>query len=229
MKRTADILFSSLQVFDPEDHASLHSDKSKEGLSIYGASELVIWVSVVQPDVGILNNTRTTLGRNLLREWLLRPSLSLSVIVARHAAVACFVNPDNMTTADEIQGHLSGIKNTPRILKMLKSGKAKIGDWQGAVEVRTKTAAALCTEIVPVTQFAFHAAMIRDSVTELIHANQVDLLKKVSTGLFPRCSKKRRCQADHCIGPESASRCWDNYQRDGMQPWGSCGTFNNVH
>ena len=36
MKRHADVSFSSLQVFDPEDHASLHSDKFKEGLSIYG-------------------------------------------------------------------------------------------------------------------------------------------------------------------------------------------------
>jgi DNA mismatch repair protein MSH5 len=57
--------------------------------------------------------------------------------VARHTAVACFVNPDNMTTADDIQGHLSGIKNTPRILKTLKSGRAKVKDWQGIVEVRT--------------------------------------------------------------------------------------------
>ena len=38
LKCEADILSSSLQVFDPEDHASLHSDKSKEGLSIYGGS-----------------------------------------------------------------------------------------------------------------------------------------------------------------------------------------------
>jgi hypothetical protein len=36
LKYRTDIPFSSLQVFDPEDHASLHSDKSKEGLSIYG-------------------------------------------------------------------------------------------------------------------------------------------------------------------------------------------------
>lgn len=86
---------------------------------------------------GILNNTRTTLGRNLLREWLLRPSLSLSVIAARHAAVACFVDPSNITTAGEIQGHLSGIKNTPRILKILGSGRGKVKDWQGIVEVRT--------------------------------------------------------------------------------------------
>ena len=90
-------------------------------------------------NVGILDNTRTTLGRNLLREWLLRPSLSLPIINARHAAVACFVNPENMTTADDIQKHLSGIKNTPRILKMLKSGTAKVKDWQGVVEVRTQS------------------------------------------------------------------------------------------
>ena len=76
------------------------------------------------------------MGRNLLREWLLRPSLSLPVIAARHSAVACFVNPDNIGTAEDIQGHLSGIKNTPRVLKMLKSGRGKVKDWQGLVEVR---------------------------------------------------------------------------------------------
>jgi len=42
LKHQADIPFSSLQVFDPEDHASLHSDKSKEGLSIYGASKPIV-------------------------------------------------------------------------------------------------------------------------------------------------------------------------------------------
>jgi hypothetical protein len=33
-------------------------------------------------------------------------------------------------------------------------------------------------------QFAFHAAMIRDSLAELIHANHVDILKKVRDFLF---------------------------------------------
>jgi len=46
-KRQADILFSSLQVFDLEDHASLHSDKSKEGLSIYGEFVPPVGVSAV--------------------------------------------------------------------------------------------------------------------------------------------------------------------------------------
>jgi len=111
---------------------------------------MVCWISpdpfqVPESNAGILNNTRTTLGRNLLREWLLRPSLSLSVIAARYSAVACFVDPDNITTADDIQGHLSGIKNTPRVLKMLKSGKGKVKDWQGLVEVRTRCCCVTCT------------------------------------------------------------------------------------
>jgi len=141
-------------------------------------------------DVGILNDTRTALGRNLLREWLLRPSLSLPVIIARHAAVACLVDPDNITTAGDIQGHLSGIKNTPRILKALKSGREKVKDWQGIVEVRAITTTASRPRLVHVTQFAFHAAMIRDSLTELIHASHVDILKKVGTSSFQFLPRK---------------------------------------
>jgi len=177
-----DTPFSSLQVFDQEDHASLHSDKFKEGLSIYGVLESSSATQLCDSNAGILDNTRTTLGRNLLREWLLRPSLSLPIIAARHAAVACFVNPENMTTADEIQKHLSGIKNTPRILRMLKSGTAKVKDWQGVVEVRTTYYAPSHSAMIPSIQFAFHAAMIRDSLAELVHANHVDLLRKVGAG-----------------------------------------------
>ena len=68
------------------------------------------------------------------------------------------------------------------ILRMLKSGRGKVKDWQGAVEVRTIASALHAisyTKLDSFPQFAFHAAMIRDSVTELIHANHVDLLKTV--------------------------------------------------
>ncbi|GAW05700.1 dna mismatch repair protein msh5 [Lentinula edodes] len=63
MQINGDALFS-LQVFENEDHASMHSNKTKEGLSLSG----------------ILNVTNTALGRVLMRSWLLRPSLSLSKI-----------------------------------------------------------------------------------------------------------------------------------------------------
>jgi len=50
--------------------------------------------------------------------------------------------------------------------------------------------AASCAKLAPVIQFAFHAAMIRDSLAEFIHANHVDILKKVGSSFFPRKSPK---------------------------------------
>ena len=84
---------------------------------------------------GILNNTRTTLGRILLKQWLLRPSMSIPVISARHDAVECLIRPDNIVTADAMCGHLKGLKNIPRILRLLKTGKAGLFEWQGLVKV----------------------------------------------------------------------------------------------
>ncbi|KAJ7819398.1 DNA mismatch repair protein MutS [Mycena olivaceomarginata] len=144
MQINADALFS-LQVFENESHASVHSDKTKEGLSLFGT----------------LNTTKTTLGRALLRTWLLRPSLSLSVIKARHDAVACFTAPENLVPAHAMQGHLKGIKNVPRILEIMRSGKAKMSDWQGLVK------------------FTFHSAMLRDNLSELHHAGHVEIVKKL--------------------------------------------------
>ncbi|KAJ7610685.1 DNA mismatch repair protein MutS [Mycena rosella] len=148
MQINADAL-SSLQIFENESHASVHSDKTKEGLSLFG----------------ILNSTKTTLGRALLRTWLLRPSLSLPVIKARHDAVACFMSSENMVPAHAMHGHLKGIKNVPRILEIMRSGKAKMSDWQGLVK------------------FTFHSAMLRDNLTELHQAAGVEIVKKLIAAL----------------------------------------------
>jgi MutS domain III len=88
--------------------------------------------------LGTLNNTRTTLGRSLLRTWLLRPSLSLEVISARHDAVECFTRPENLDIADVMHSQLVGIQNIPRILSALGAGKATIANWQGLVKVSLK-------------------------------------------------------------------------------------------
>ena len=73
-----------------------------------------------------------------MREWLLRPSLSIDVINARHEAVAFFVRPENLTVAGAMHSHLQGIRNVPRVVQLLKSGKAKPLDWQGLVKVRSR-------------------------------------------------------------------------------------------
>lgn len=61
--------------------------------------------------------------------------MSIPVISARHDAVDCFTSPDNISTAEAIQNHLKGLRNVPRILMLLKSGKAGIRDWEGIVKV----------------------------------------------------------------------------------------------
>lgn len=119
MQINADALHS-LQVFDSENHASIHSDKTKEGLSLFG----------------ILDNTKTSLGRALLREWLLRPLTCINTLSKRHDAVDCFVRPENLSVCNAMHAHLKGIKNVPRVLSALKSGKGKVSDWQGLVKVR---------------------------------------------------------------------------------------------
>ncbi|PIL22345.1 hypothetical protein GSI_15033 [Ganoderma sinense ZZ0214-1] len=139
----------SLQIFEEENHASIHSDKTKEGLSLFG----------------ILNGTKTTLGRALMREWFLRPSISLEVINARHDAVACFLRPDNTSTKNAMQGHLNGTKNVPRVFGAIRTGKAKVSDWQALVK------------------FAFHALLLRDALSELKGAGGIEIVCKLLKAL----------------------------------------------
>ncbi|KAL1760365.1 DNA mismatch repair protein MutS [Schizophyllum commune] len=144
MHINADALYS-LGIFEDESHASIHSDKTKEGLSLFG----------------IINTTKTTLGRQLLKTWFLRPSLSIPVITARHDAIDCFLSPDNNSPVRSMHGHLKGIKNVPRILATIKSGGATLVEWQGLVK------------------FTFHATMIREALTELHGAGQIEVVKKL--------------------------------------------------
>ena len=45
------------------------------------------------------------------------------------------MRPENIVTADAMRAHLKGLRNIPRILKMLKVGKAGLNEWQGVVKV----------------------------------------------------------------------------------------------
>lgn len=191
MQINADALYS-LQIFDSENHASIHSDKTKEGLSLFG----------------ILANTKTSLGRALLREWLLRPSMSVPVIAARHDAITCFVHPENHSSVAAMHVHLKGIKNVPRTLTALRSGKAKLWDWQAIVKVRyrspLKSVAAAHS-----AQFAFHTVMLRDALSELSHAGHVPVVRKVSRhSSSPRHFGSHSTSASRCIGRSQLQRDW---------------------
>ncbi|KAG6890840.1 hypothetical protein C0995_003273 [Termitomyces sp. Mi166 len=115
-------------------------DEGIEGLNIRDIEILTLFIAKY---LGILNNTSTSLGRSLLRTWLLRPPLCLGVINRRHDAVECFLRPENLVSVGVLHSHLKGIKNVPRMLSVLKSGRAKVSDWQGLVKVAISLTTAL--------------------------------------------------------------------------------------
>ncbi|KAF9302195.1 MutS protein msh5 [Mortierella antarctica] len=106
---------SSLQIFEDETHPSMHSSirGRKEGLSLFG----------------ITNTARTAQGRYLLKQWFLRPSLEMDVILSRHRTVGCFLRPENSVTVDQLASCLGHIKNMPKILLSLHR-RVNIAEWQ---------------------------------------------------------------------------------------------------
>ncbi|KAG8906610.1 MutS protein msh5 [Tulasnella sp. 403] len=135
----------SLQVFSDELHASVHSNQTKEGLSLFG----------------ILDHTRTVCGRDLLRQWLLRPSLDICVIGSRHQALGCFTLADNVHVVSAAQTHLRGMKAIPRALLSLRNGKMNLKDW------------------TTLFKFTFHAVMLRQTIGELSSSNQVSIVQEI--------------------------------------------------
>ncbi|KAK7681540.1 hypothetical protein QCA50_015272 [Cerrena zonata] len=172
MQINADAL-QSLQIFEEENHASVNSDKTKEGLSLFG----------------ILNSTKTTRGRLMMREWLLRPSLSLDVIAARHDAVDCFMRPDNVPIADSMHNHLNGMKNVPKMMNVLKAGKAKLSDWQGVVK------------------FVFHSVLLNDALPELNHAGSIEILRRLSNALEVASFKEIGTLVNETIDWDESALC----------------------
>ncbi|KAF9933799.1 MutS protein msh5 [Linnemannia zychae] len=112
---------NALKVFEDESHPSMHSSirGRKEGLSLFG----------------LLNQTKTSQGRYLLKQWLLRPSLSMETIRMRHQSVECFMRTENQTTVNQLADSLTHIKNIPKVLQAM-SRKARINDWQFVLQIK---------------------------------------------------------------------------------------------
>ena len=71
----------------------------------------------------------------MLKQWFLRPSLSLPLLQQRHNTVACFLRSQNMHVAAAIGKSLARIKNIPKVLAALRKGKAKASDWTSILQV----------------------------------------------------------------------------------------------
>lgn len=85
--------------------------------------------------LGILDFTKTNFGRALLRQWCLRPSLSIPEIEGRHDAISCFNRGENIPIANTMHSQLKGLKNATRAFSRIKSGKSTTMEWQTIVKV----------------------------------------------------------------------------------------------
>lgn len=112
------------------------------------------------------------MGRSLLRTWLLRPSLSLEVLEARHTAVECFLLPENTPAIGALQTHLKGITSVPKTMKALKYGKGTANDWQALVK------------------FTYHSSMLCDALSEVYRCGNIEVVKKFTGAVDLRSLKE---------------------------------------
>ena len=83
------------------------SSGAKEGLSVYGLFH---------------NLARTPQGKQLLREYFLRPITDATMIKERHDAVTVFLRPDNSGPIGSLTKSLGQIKNMRAVMTNLKKG-----------------------------------------------------------------------------------------------------------
>lgn len=126
---------SSLQILQSDIHPQAHNQGptntnpgSKEGLSVYGLFQRL---------------ARTTQGKNLLRQYFLRPSLEINVINERLNTTALFLRPDNDGSLRSITNSLEKIKNMKTALTHLRKGISNVkgvnircGVWSSLQSVR---------------------------------------------------------------------------------------------
>lgn len=124
----------------PQSHnqgPSRASSGPKEGLSVYGLFSHL---------------ARTPQGKQLLRQYFLRPCLDIPTINERLDTARVFLRPDNTTLLSSIVKNLGQIKNMKTVVIHLKkgisngmgngSGGIKSGVWSSLRSVRYPRAAA---------------------------------------------------------------------------------------
>ncbi|KAL9652174.1 hypothetical protein ABK040_013943 [Willaertia magna] len=104
----------ALSIFKMESHPchSMAIGRPKEGLSLFG----------------IMNKTKSVVGKELLRQWFLKPVMDIEVLRGRYTAIEYFMQFSSDFN-EELRENLKYMKNTKRILKRMREAKASVNDW----------------------------------------------------------------------------------------------------
>jgi DNA mismatch repair protein MSH5 len=83
---------------------------------------------VIYFNKGILNKTKTPMGRLKLKQWFLCPLQSKIQIEKRQEIVQIFIQPEHIKLRTEIQAHLKKFVNVQTLLRSIKA-KSVVQDW----------------------------------------------------------------------------------------------------
>jgi len=107
--------FDSLSIFKVEQHPCLTMKigAPKESLSLFN----------------ILDHTCTSMGKDLLKDWMRKPTTNLDELKMRHEAIKYFVSGDALELHNDIVQYLKSIKDLKRIVHRMHVGKSTVRDW----------------------------------------------------------------------------------------------------
>ncbi|KAL9011247.1 MAG: hypothetical protein Q9173_003891 [Seirophora scorigena] len=175
---------SALQIMHSQVHPQSHmqgpsTSGSKEGLSVYGLFH---------------HFARTPQGKNLLRQYFLRPSVDINVINERLDTSSVFLRPENTRLLDSMTKSLGQIKNMRTVVIHLRKGISS-GMGKGSGGIRSGVWSSLRSFAFHALQVDFpssaemHRTVVKPGIDEdLDHMKQTydgleDLLKKTSENI----------------------------------------------
>lgn len=127
---------------------------SKEGLSVYGLFHRL---------------ARTPQGKSILRQYFLKPSLSIDVINERLETASVFLRPDNTIPLQKLIKSLRSVKNMRTVMIHLRKGVDN-GSAAGAMKSGIWSS---------LRSFAFHALQIIDAIAEVIGSDTIAIGIKI--------------------------------------------------
>ncbi|KAI9820000.1 MAG: MutS protein msh5 [Pycnora praestabilis] len=159
---------SSLQVLQLESHPNSHNQGptsgasgSKEGLSVYGLFQHL---------------AHTPQGKQLLRQYFLRPSVNIGTITERWDTISVFLRPDNNEALNTLVKSLKQVKNIRTVMIHLHKG-ISCGTGKGGGIARGVWAS--------MNKFVYHALKIRDTFCEVANAMRLDITVKILNNFEP--------------------------------------------
>jgi hypothetical protein len=128
---------TSLQIFEVENHPSMHKDLAREGSSVFGISIMLFKRKPKRPayiSTELIKNTGTTMGKSLLKEWFLRPSKNLNLILARQKALQFFLQHDECLSF--VQKNLKSVGSVYKFIGPTQNSLWSLREWQTLMKVR---------------------------------------------------------------------------------------------